>query len=276
MEKDISLRHNKRERKFAKWSILQLTCVLTVFCFIIPPTVFGQDCNLTLSQLNGPTLTVGETHHLKATFSCRNRGVPEKQIHFQIEGPNSGSSGSATTDGVGNASFNYKGNQEGEDRITAEYKSPIPPDITSGTVTATWTQQSADIKIETGPTKLNVNSQGVMPMIVFGTEDFDVQMIDPSSLRLNGAVLPLRHTYEDGASKSGEPDGFIDLYLKFDIQEIVETLGVTLNDGDPATLVLTGKLYDEKTATQTARTATSIRAVQKVMIVKKGKEKKGK
>jgi hypothetical protein len=115
-----------------------------------------------------------------------------------------------------------------------------------------------------------------MPMIVFGTEDFDVQMIDPSSLRLNGAVLPLRHTYEDGASKSGEPDGFIDLYLKFDIQEIVETLGVTLNDGDPATLVLTGKLYDEKTASQTARTATNIRAVQKVVIVKKGKEKKGK
>ena len=277
MKKDISLRHDKRERTFAKWPILLLTCVLTVAYLITPSTAFGQcEDGLTLSPLR-ETLAVGETHELVATCLKYGRGLPSENIYFEIIGPNSSSSGSATTDGNGNAHFKYQGNQEGEDRITA-MNTPMNSSYKYKSIeaTATWTQQSADINIETGPTKLNVNSQGVLPMIVFGTEDFDVQMIDPSSLRLNGAVLPLRHTYEDGASKSGEPDGFIDLYLKFDIQEIVETLGVTLNDGDPATLVLTGKLYDEKTATQTARTATSIRAVQKVMIVKKGKEKKGK
>jgi len=271
MKKDISLRQDKRERKFAKWSILLLICVLTVTYLITPSIVFGQ-CGdgLTLSPLS-KTLLVGETHQLIATFCLRRVPQTDKQVDFQIIGPNSASSGSATTDQEGIATFNYTGNQEGVDTITAIFFS-----FESEKATATWTQQSADIKIETGPTKLNVNSQGVLPMIVFGTEDFDVQMIDPSSLRLNGAVLPLRHTYEDGASKSGEPDGFLDLTLKFDLQEVVETLGVTLNDGDPATLVLTGKLYGEKTATQTARTATSIRAVQKVMIVKKGKRKKGK
>jgi hypothetical protein len=199
--------------------------------------------------------------------------VPQtgKQVDFQIIGPNSASSGSATTDQEGIAYFNYTGNQEGVDTITAIFFS-----FESEKATATWTQKSADIKIQTGPTKLNVNSQGVLPMIVFGTEDFDVQMVDPSSLLLNGAVPPLRHAYEDGASKSGEPDGFIDLYLKFDIQKIVETLGVTLSDGQPVTLVLTGKLYDTETVTKTARTVTSIKAVQEMVIMNKGKEKKGK
>jgi hypothetical protein len=276
MEKDISLRHDKRERTFAKWSILLLTCVLAVTYLITPSTVFGQ-CGdgLTLLPLS-KTLAVGETHQLKATFCLR--GVPQKdkQVDFKIIGPNSASSGSAVTattdDQEGIASFNYQGNGEGEDRIIA-----IPKDFpafVSNEVTATWTQQSESLNIETGPSKLNVNSQGVLPMIVFGTEDFDVQMIDPSSLRLNGVVLPLRHTYEDGASKPGEPDGFIDLYLKFDIQKIVETLGVTLSDGQLVTLVLTGKLYDTETVTKTARTVTSIKAEQEMVIMNKGKEKK--
>ena len=271
MEKDISLRHDKRERKFAKWSILLLTCVLTVFCFIIPPTVFGQTCSLTLSQLNGPTLTVGETHQLRAAFFCV-RGVPGIQINFQISGPNSGSSGSATTDDFGNASFSYVGNQEGTDTIEANYSS------FSDQATATWTQESEPlITIKTAPTKLNVNSQGVLPMIVYGSADFDVQTIDPSSLLLNGAVSPKMYAYEDAGSKSpGEPDGFLDLTLKFDLPEVVETLGDTPSDGETVTLVLTGSLYNTVTVTRTARTATTIRAEQDVEIMNKGKRKKDK
>lgn len=273
MKKDISLRQDKRERTFANLAILLLTLVLTVAYLITPSTVFGQ-CGdgLTLLPLS-KTLAVGETHQLKATFCLR--GVPQtgKQVDFKIIGPNSASSGSATTDDQeGIASFNYQGNGEGEDRIIA-----IPKDFpafVSNEVTATWTQQSESLNIETGPSKLNVNSQGVLPMIVFGTEDFDVQMIDPSSILLNGAVPPLRHAYEDGASKPGEPDGFIDLYLKFDIQKIVETLGVTPSDGQLVTLVLTGKLYDTETVTKTARTVTSIKAEQEMVIMNKGKEKK--
>ena len=270
MKKDISFRHDKRERKLANLSILLLTCVLTVFCFMIPPTVFGQGCSLTLSQLNGPTLTVGETHQLRAAFFCV-RGVPGIQINFQISGPNSDSSGSATTDDFGNASFNYVGNQEGTDTIEANYSS------FSDQLTATWTQESKPpITIKTGPTKLNINSQGVLPIIVYGNEAFDVKTIDPRSLLLNGAVSPQMYAYEDAGSKSGDPDGYIDLTLKFDLQEIVETLGDTPGDGETVTLVLTGSLYNTVTATQTARTATTIKAEQDVEIMNKGKRKKGK
>jgi len=274
MKEDISFGHDKRERKFAKWSILFLTCVLTVFCFITPSTIFGQDCSLTLSPLS-KTLAVGETHQLEATFICR--GMPQTgiQIDFQIIGPNSASSGSAITDGAGMAQFSYEGKQEGEDTITAEYFSF--QDI----ATAAWTQESEPpIVIETGPAKLNVNSQGVLPMIVYGSEDFDVQTIDPSSLRLNGAVSPQHYAYEDAGSKSsGEPDDFLDLCLKFDTQEIVQALeaqGVPLSDGQLVTLILTGSLYNTETAIQTARAPMTISAEQTVEITNKGKEKKGK
>ena len=272
MKKDISLRHDKRERTFANLSILLLTCVLTVAYLITPSTAFGQCWGVldgcTLSPLR-TTLAVGETHELVATCCENDRPMPPEKIEFKIMGPNYSSSASVTAE-TGVAKFNYQGTQEGEDTITAKTSK-----YTSNNATATWTQESEPpITIKTGPTKLNVNSQGVLPMIVFGTEDFDVQMIDPSSLRLNGVVLSLRHTYEDGASTSGEPDGFIDLYLKFDIQEIVETLGVTLSDGQLVTLVLTGKLYDTETVTKTARTVTSIKAEQEMVIMNKGKEKK--
>jgi hypothetical protein len=272
MKKDISFRHDKRERKFAKWSILILACVLTVTYLIIPPTVFGQ-CGdgLTLSPLS-KTLAVGETHQLTATFCLRRVPQAGEQVDFKIIGPNSASSGFATTNQEGIAYFSYQGNGEGEDRIIAKYYEAF----VSEEATATWTQQSESLNIETGPSKLNVNSQGVLPMVVFGTEDFDVHMIDPNSLLLNGAVSPLRHEYEDAGSKSGDPDGSIDLTLKFDLQEIVETLGDTPGDGETVTLVLTGSLYNTVTATQTASTATTIKAEQDVEIMNKGKRKKGK
>jgi hypothetical protein len=275
MKKDISLRQDKRERTFAKWLILLLTCVLTVTYLIIPPTVFGELCSedgVTLSPLS-TTLAVGETHQLDATYCERGWIMTGVKIDFEIEGQNSSSSGSAITDAItGIASFTYQGNQEGVDKITASYYS-----VESEEATATWTQKSPDIEIETAPTKLNVNSQGVLPMIVYGSADFDVQTIDPSSLRLNGAVSPKMYAYEDAGSKSsGDPDGFLDLTLKFDLQEIVETLGDTPGDGETVTLVLTGSLYNTVTATQTARTATTIRAEQDVEIMNKGKRKKGK
>jgi hypothetical protein len=276
VKKKISCKLDTKEKRFATWSILLLTCVLTVFYFITPSTVFGQACALqSLSPLSA-TLTVGETHQLKATVYCRESSPEGIEIYFEITGPNSASSGYATTDGNGEADFNYKGNQDGKDTIIAIiYDSPL-----STAATAIWKEKSADIKIETGPAKLNVNSQGVLPMIVYGSEDFDVQTIDPSSLLLNGAVPPQRHAYEDAGSKSSvDPDGFLDLSLKFDIQEIVKVLeaqGVTVNDGQPVTLVLTGSLHDTETAIQTARTATTIRAEQKMVIMNKGKEKKGK
>ncbi|MFX0203723.1 MAG: hypothetical protein ACFFCW_47095 [Candidatus Hodarchaeota archaeon] len=108
-----------------------------------------------------------------------------------------------------------------------------------------------DIKPMSCPNPLNVKSNGVLPVAILGTEDFDVSDVDVSSVSLAG-IAPIRFDYEDVATPfDGElcdchelgPDGYLDLILKFDTQEIVDALGSVL-DGDELELILTGECVD--------------------------------
>ena len=105
---------------------------------------------------------------------------------------------------------------------------------------------TVDIKPMSWPNPFNVNSKGLLPVAILGTEDFDVTQIDPATVRLEG-VAPLRWAFED-VGTAGDPlagpDGFTDLSLKFNTQEIVAALG-DVNDGDVLVLHLTGNLKDE-------------------------------
>jgi hypothetical protein len=110
-----------------------------------------------------------------------------------------------------------------------------------------------DIKSESCPSPLNVKSKGVLSVAILGTEDFDVTEIDTASIRLEGAV-PIRSIIEDvstplldkqdecDCASEGE-DGFDDLTLMFDTQEVVSALG-EVADGDELVLTLTGKFPD--------------------------------
>ena len=112
---------------------------------------------------------------------------------------------------------------------------------------------AVDIKPRSCPNPLNVKSKGVLPVAILGSEDFDVNTIDPTSIRLAG-VEPLRSGYEDVAAPvldandcnctENGPDGLLDLTLKFKTQRIVQAIG-EVNDGDVLTLPLTGVLFDE-------------------------------
>ena len=136
-----------------------------------------------------------------------------------------------------------------------------------------------DIKPGSCPNPLNVKSQGVLPVAILGTEDFDVTQVDPATVKLED-VAPLRWAIEDVATPSEEcntlgPDGYLDLTLKFDTKEMLGKLNLStsdlvdeseivlsdLEDGDCPTLTLTGYLYD----------GTPIRGEDTVLIIKKGK-----
>lgn len=136
---------------------------------------------------------------------------------------------------------------------------------------------AVDIKPTSCPNPLNVKNNGVLPVAIVGTEDLDVTTVDPASVRLIG-VAPLRCSLEDvvtpyepyigkesayDCTEEG-PDGYIDLTLKFDMQEIAEALG-EVNDGDVMALLLTGNLYEEYDG-------TPIVGEDIVIILKKGKE----
>ena len=121
---------------------------------------------------------------------------------------------------------------------------PCPPSVTAVAV---------DIKPETCPNSFNVKKKGTISVAILGTDDFDVQNIDPASLKLEG-ISPLRWSIEDVAtpvSEGGEcacttdgPDGFNDLNVIFDAQELVAALG-QVNDGDELVLTITGNLTDD-------------------------------
>lgn len=122
---------------------------------------------------------------------------------------------------------------------------------------------SVDIKPGSCPNPINVKSRGLLPVAVLGSEDFDVATIDPSTIRLTResvdcSVEPIRWSYEDVATPfEGEPcdchdlngDGYMDLTLKFDTEELVNCLALEEVAGQTIPLTLTGNLKEEEGGT---------------------------
>jgi hypothetical protein len=136
----------------------------------------------------------------------------------------------------------------------------------SASVTVTEAAPPSNVVLDIHPgscvNPLQVRKQGVIPAAVLGSGDFDVHMIDVSSLLLEG-VAPLRHGYEDvgtppapGADPCScddarpkdeedeeDGDGIVDLTLKFPAPEVVAAISEAA-DGERRPLTLTGKLMD--------------------------------
>lgn len=116
-----------------------------------------------------------------------------------------------------------------------------------------------DIKPGSCPNPFNTKSKGVLPVAVLGTEDFDVTTIDPATIQLTRegyevGVSPLRWSYEDVATPfEGElcdchdlnGDGYMDLTLKFDTQEVKDTLDLEAEADNTIPLLITGNLKEE-------------------------------
>jgi hypothetical protein len=113
---------------------------------------------------------------------------------------------------------------------------------------------SLDIKPGSCPNTINTKSRGVLFVAILGG-DIDVADIDIASVRLEG-ISPIRSAMEDVATPfmdeiTGQStdcwdfgaDGFMDLALKFDTQEIVGALN-DVQDDEVRVLTLTGVLND--------------------------------
>ena len=136
------------------------------------------------------------------------------------------------------------------------------------TVNSCGEQVSIDIKPGSCINPLNVKSKGVLPVAIFGTNELDVNDIDIATIRLSG-VAAIRSGLEDiGIPFAADdcnfldPDGIMDLTLKFSTRDIAAALG-TVTDGAEVPLILTGTLKD----------GTVLSGEDTVMILKKGKNK---
>jgi len=96
-----------------------------------------------------------------------------------------------------------------------------------------------DIKPTSCPNPINTKSNGVTPVAILGTLDFDVTQIDLTTVTLAGA-FPLRWDWEDVATpfepytgkedcdfdcNTEGPDGYLDLTLKFNTQDLLDNIG---------------------------------------------------
>jgi hypothetical protein len=78
---------------------------------------------------------------------------------------------------------------------------------------------SIDVKPGSYPNPVNLNSQGVVPVALFGSMDFDVSMIDIASV-----IFGPMHQHDMGAPverfsfQDVNGDGFMDIVFKFSTQ----------------------------------------------------------
>lgn len=107
------------------------------------------------------------------------------------------------------------------------------------------------------PGVLNITEQGLLPVAILGTQDFNATLIDPSTVCLmregsTGKIQPFRWNVSDMATAPSSDDrescncyvavadGYEDLILEFDIYELVQLLELQSLSGDSIALNLTG------------------------------------
>ena len=127
------------------------------------------------------------------------------------------------------------------------FPAPVPEPIKSINI---------DIKPRHCPNRFNMRSNGKLRVAILGTEYFDVRGIDVDSVRVNNLVAPFKPSeakFKDVTCPSAlklpdcevlDPDTYEDLVLKFNIQDIIATLGI-VQDGDIIELTLTGNLLED-------------------------------
>ena len=93
------------------------------------------------------------------------------------------------------------------------------------------------------------NKNAVIPVAILGSDILDVMDLEVESITLNG-VDPVSHSYQDVAGPAADvdaycgcttdgSDGYLDLTLRFDRDEIIQSLG-PVSDGEVVQVIITG------------------------------------
>jgi hypothetical protein len=116
-----------------------------------------------------------------------------------------------------------------------------------------------DIKPLSCPNTVSLRGKGALTVAIMGGADLDITKINPAYIRLSregitGVVAPLSWSNKDvGSSFESElcycnkskRDGYSDLVLTFDIQQVVNTLGLDVVTDQTLPLKITGLLTEE-------------------------------
>jgi hypothetical protein len=130
---------------------------------------------------------------------------------------------------------------------------------------------SIDVKPQSCPNPFNMKKKGVLPVAILGTDEFDVADVNTASIKLlllyedpmveievepiadkadyNDVSTPFEQVGDCNCAETG-PDGFTDLVVYFDAQELAAAIedfevatGITLLDTEDLPLVVTAELW---------------------------------
>lgn len=191
------------------------------------------------------TVPVGSQATVTATLqnSC-GTGLQGAPIDFAVpSGPNSGTTGTVTTDANGQATFTYTGTVPGTDTVVASTTNPAGT-ITSNTVNVVWQKEAAQLAITGGATTSDFNDAATVAGVLSDAHG-------PLSGRtvtftLNGSETCTGTTNASGAASCaltpGEPAGSYPLTASF--------AGDATHNGASATATFT-VTHEETTLTYT-------------------------
>ena len=234
------------------------------------PTVDVRGCAADLALTpEAEDNVVGEDHTVTATVTD-DYGDPVAGITVEfsvvggpsiVDGDPSNpmpDSGLGVTDADGQTTFTYTNNEASPDTITATApfgQANVSVDLVD-TADKTWLPLEVPVDVHplSCPNPFNTTRRGTLPVALVGTADFDVTAVDLATVRLEG-VAPLRSSFEDVVApyepyvgKTDEldcttegPDGYLDLVLHFEAQEVAAAIA-PVSDGEVRTLLLTGEL----------------------------------
>lgn len=101
--------------------------------------------------------------------------------------------------------------------------------VTEGDIISQFIPVSIDIKPDDYPNSINLGSNGVVPVAIFGSATLDVYQIDPITIKLANALSKLKGNGQPMASYSDiNEDGFTDIIVHI----VTDALQLTSTDVD--------------------------------------------
>jgi len=117
----------------------------------------------------------------------------------------------------------------GETEVTLTVTDPDGASATdTTTVTVRVTEVAIDIKPGSYPNSINLGAEGVVPVAILTTPDFDAASVDEFSLTLSGSAVRLKGKSDRaGSLEDVDGDGDLDLVVQFSINELALQEGAT-------------------------------------------------
>ena len=116
-----------------------------------------------------------------------------------------------------------------------------------------------DIKPGVCPNTISLREKGVLPVAIMGGADLDLAKVDPASIRLSregvaGTVAPTSWNFKEIGSPftvelcdciRSKRDVYSDLVFNFDVQQVINILGLSNALGQTLPLTMTGRMTEE-------------------------------